>query len=212
MDEVCRGYALDHLGSDGCSLEDIANQVWILNTTDWIRGLDYINGDLCKGLDLSGFSRVLHEFAMKSVEDLFKFHEDQGGQILKESWDLLGVKRRWIEGKISDKKLEKAISAYRSAYGVTSLAVGLVADLAPLMDASRDADWVTSKTVYYATYRTAYRAAYWTAYWSADRSKNRAIEKKRQVDMLGDMLEDSVGIERGVKGKSLESKVIEGGL
>ena len=197
MDEVCREYAIDHLGDAGCSLEDIASQVWLLNATDWIRGQDCITGYLCKNLNHSGFSRVLHEFAIKVAEDPLRFHEKQGGRVLKESWELLDMKRRWIDGEISDKELGKARAIYRDIYRID---VYLVADRAAYSSADL------------AAYLAAYWAAYGTVNGIANGTANEAIERKKQVNLLGDMLEDSVGIERGVKGESLESKVSGGGL
>jgi len=148
-----------------------------------MRGLGYIHGDLCKDLDDSGLDRVLHEFAMKTTEDFLRSHEKQGGQVFKKSWDLLGVKRRWIEGEISDEELDNARIAY----------------------------WIADRAAERFVNLTAYWAAYWAADWAADLAAygtaNEAIERKKQMELLGDMLEDSIGIQRGVKGKSLGSKV-----
>jgi len=191
MDEVSRGYAIAHLGGDGCSIEDIANQVWILNTTDWIRGLDYIPWILCKNLDYSGFDGALHEFAVKVAEDFLVSHEKREGEALKESWDLLELKRKWMEREISDKELEKARAA----------------DLAAFWDAYGVAD----RAAYWAADRAAEEAAYKTISWAVHRAEYRDVEKKKQLELLGDILEDSVGIQGGVEGKSLESKVLEGG-
>jgi len=179
MDEVSRGYALSHLGGDGCSIEDIASQVWTLNVTDWLREQKKISRDLCKDLDLSGFDMALHEFALRIAEDLFN-HEKKGWKVSKESWDLLDIKRRWIKGEVSDEELREAKDAYR---------VGASA-----------ASWAVYGAAYWAAYRVAYHAAY------------SAADRKRQLELLADILEDSVGIQRGVEEKSLESKVLAGGL
>jgi len=184
MDSVSRGYAIAHLGDDGYSIDDIAEQVWVLNATDWLRGQDEFSWSLFKDLDSGGFSRALHEFAMKVAEDFLRTEEKQGQKVSKESWELLGVKRRWIEGEISDKELKD----------------------------SRATDWAANGAVYRAAFwavdravdRAAYMAAYWAAYSAADR--------KRQLELLADILEDSIGIQRGVEEKSLESKVLAGGL
>jgi len=179
MDEVCRGYALAHLGD----IEAIVSQAWMLNATDWIRGQKKISFNLCKTLDYSGCNKELHEFALRIVEDLFNSHEKKGGQVSKESWELLKLKKRWIDGQVSDKELREA----RIAYWDTYLATGWAA--------YGDADW--------AAYGVASLDAYWAAY--------RAAEANNKLELLGDMLEDSIGIERGFKGESLESKVSEGG-
>jgi len=198
LDEVSRGYALAHLGD----AEDIADQVWLLNATDWIRGGDYLTGYLCEDLVFTGFSRVLHEFALKVAEDFLKSREKQGGEILKKSWDLLGVKRRWLEGEISDRELEKA----RDAEGYTYWTVGWAADRdavsAADMTAYRSADMTAAELVSRAAVGTTSTATDWAAY--------RAAVQKKQLELLGDMLDDSVGIQRGVKEESLESKVKKG--
>ena len=177
MDEVCRGYAIAHLGGDGCSLEDTANQVWTLNAIDWIREQDEISWSLCQDLDSGGFSMMLHEFAMRIAEDSLRDCEEQGGQVFKKSWELLGVKRRWIEGEISDKELDNARDVYRDSY------------------------WAANRDVYRAAYWAAKRAAnrdvYRVAYWAAHMAADWAAVRKNQVNLLGDMLEDSMGIERG---------------
>jgi len=192
MDEVCRGYVIAHLGD----IESIAGQVWLLNTTDWLREQNEIYGELYKTLDYMGFPRVLHEFSMKIAEDSLRSHEKQGGQVLKTSWELLKVKRRWMEGEISDKEFDDARAAYR------------VGDKA----ADRAADWDVGWAAYWAASRSAYQAAYWAAYGTADVSAYSAAYRKRQLELLADILEDAVGIKRGFEGKSLESKVSEGGL
>jgi len=193
MDEVSRGYALSHLGD----AEAIAKQVWVLNATDWIRGHYEISWRLCKDLDLSGFDRALHEFAMKIAEDLFNFHEKKGWKVSKESWELLKVKRRWIGGEVSDEEFKKERVAYRSASWVAYWAVDLIAYWAADMDADLAANLAISWAAYYGP-------SYYGPSWVG--------EEKRQVGLLGDMLEDAVGIERGVEEKSLESKVLTGGL
>ena len=166
MDEVCRGYAIAHLGD----IENIAGQVWLLNTTDWIRGQDEISLNLCKNLNHSGFSSVLHEFAIRVSEDSLRSHEKQGGQVLKESWELLDMKRRWMEGEISDKELDDARNVYRNVY--------------------RNAYWAA----YEAADEAAYRAASSAADLAADRAADRAVKRNKQMELLGDMLEDSVGL------------------
>jgi len=198
MDEVCRGYALAHLGD----IEAIASQVWVLNVTDWIRGQKIISFNLCKTLDDSGLGRELHEFALKITEDLLRPHEKQGGQVFKESWKLLEVKRRWIKGEVSDEELREARAASSSAYSATYGAASR-----PGYSAARSADRAADTAVYWAGSRTASWAASWATYWAAD----TAAERKKQVELLGDTMEDTVGIERGFKGENLESKVSKGG-
>jgi len=183
MDEVCRGYAIAHLGDDGCSLEDITEQVWVLNVTDWIRGQKTISFNLCKTLDYSGFDRELHEFALRIAEDLFNSHEKKGGKILKGTRELLEIKRRWIEGEVSNKELREDRIAYWDAYKDTG-------------------DWEVFGAASWAAYGVAYGAASLDADWAA----YRAAEAKNKLELLGDMLEDSVGIKRGFKGESLDSK------
>ena len=177
MDEVCRGYAIAHLGGDGCSIEDTASQVWLLNATDWIKRQDEIQESLCKDLDSGGFSRVLHEFAMKVAEDFLRDRKKQGQKVSKESWELLHLKRRWLDGEVSDEELKTPRTAYWAAYRAADLAADMVA--------------------YWAAYWAASWAAYWATYWETDRVENWATEKKKQVELLVEMLEDSVGIERG---------------
>ena len=180
MDSMSRGYALSHLGDAGCSIEDIADQVWLLNATDWMREQKKISWNLCKDLDDSGLDRVLHEFALKIVENFLIFNEKQVDKRFKGTWDLLQIKRKWLEGEVSDKTLDNTRDADWAAYSAASSA----------------ADW--------AAYRAADRAAYWAAYSAADRAAywatDRAAEQKKQLELLGEMLEDSVGIERGVEG------------
>jgi len=212
MDEVCRGYALAHLGDAGYSIEGIAEQVWLLNATDWMRGVDKLSWSLYKKLNHSGFSRVLHEFAMKIAEDFLRDREKQGQKVLKESWDLLQIKRKWMEGQVSDKELDNARNAFRdadwAAYWAAYRAANWDADWAADLAANWDADWAA----YWAADRVAYAAAYWAASRIADWAAHGAAVQKGQMDLLGDMLEDSVGIQRGVEEKSLESKVLAGGL
>jgi len=195
MDSVSRGYAIAHLGDDGCSLEDIASQVWTLNATDWLRGQDEFSWSLYKTLAYSGFDRALHEFAMKVAEDFLRDRKKQGQKVSKESWELLHLKRRWLDGEVSDEELKDSRDVYRDSY----TDVEVVAYWA----ASRIADWAAS----FAAYWAAVRAIDWATVRAAD----GAAVQKGQMDLLGDMLEDSVGIQRGVEEKSLESKVIEGG-
>jgi len=210
LDEVCRGYALAHLGGDGCSLDVIADQVWLLNAIDWLRGQDEISWSLYKTLDYSGLDRELHEFAVKVAEDFLVSYEKQGGQVLKESWELLGVKRRWIEGEISDKELKDSRDAYWAAdwaaLGAASWlayrAAYWVADMAADLSASLAADLAADG----AAEMAADGAAEMVVYTAAD----GAAVQKGQVRLLVEMLEDSVGIERGVERKSLESKVLSG--
>jgi len=189
MDEVCRRYALAHLGD----IEAIASQVWMLNATDWIRGQDELSWNLCKTLDYSGLDRELHEFAIKTAEDFFIFKKKQGGQVFKESWKLLEVKRRWMKEEVSDEELREARAASASSSAYSSV------------------DTVAYWAVNGAADKAAYMAAYWDAYRATDRATDRAAERKKQLELLGDILEDAVGIERGFKGESLESKVSEGG-
>jgi len=192
LDEVSRGYALSHLGD----AEAIAKQVWVLNATDWLRGKDEISWNLYKTLAYNGFSRVLHEFALKITEDFLVSHKKQGGQVLKESWELLLLKRRWMEGEILDEELDNARTAERAASRAAHMA----------------AYWAANRVAHMAAYWVAYWAAYMAAYMAADGAADWAADKKKQVELLADILEDSVGIERGVEGKSLESKVLTGGL
>ena len=199
LDEVCRGYVLNHLRDAGCSIEDIANQAWLLNATDWMRGQDKIEESLCKDLDYGGLDRELHEFAIKITEDLLKLHEKQGDQVSKESWELLGVKRRWIKGEISDKELDNVRVPYWTALRDTASHA--------LRDTASHAHWAVLRAILRAVSRTALGAALGAAHWAAMRATEMAAVQKGQMDLLGDMLEDSVGIERGVKGKSLDSKV-----
>jgi len=186
MDEMSRGYALSHLGDTGCSLEAIADQVWLLNATDWLRGQDELSWSLYKTLNHRGFSRVLHEFAMKVAEDFLRDRKKQGGQVLKKSLELLEVKRRWMKGEISDQELREATDAYRVAASAAS--------------------WAALGAAYWAADRAAYHAAYWAEHSAADGD----VEKKKQVELLVDMLEDSVGIQRGqvrLLGEMLEDSV-----
>jgi len=206
MDEVCRGYAIAHLGDIGRSIEAIASQVWLLNAIDWMRAKNEIYWRLCKTLAYSGFDGVLHEFAMRAAEDLLVFHGNQGGQDLKESWELLQLKRRWIEGEVSKEELDKARTVSWDASIHEKLDLNVAAamaafwatDTASYRAASRAVDWV----VFHAAYRSTLSAE--------KRSTKRSVEKKRQMELLGDMLEDSAGIQRGVEGKTLDSKVFSG--
>jgi len=209
MDEVCRGYTIAHLGNDGCSIEDIANQVWILNATDWMRGQKKIFFNLCKTLDYSGFDRVLHTFSLKIAEDFLQDQRRQGRRFSKKTWKLLEIKRRWMDGEVSDEELDNARYAYLDAYRVT------------YSNRGRTVYGSAKGGVYGSAEATAYWAAHSAASWAASRAVSRAagraadgykdIGRKKQVELLGDMMEDSVGIERGVKGKNFESKLFKGG-
>jgi len=187
MDEVCRGYTIAHLGD----AETIASQAWMLNATDWIRGQKKISFNLCKILNSGGFNRELHQFALRIAEDLFNSHEKQGIKILKVTCELLERKRRWMEGEVSDKELNEARVVCLDAYG----AVGW------------DVDWAVYGAVYSATDWSADWAAYGAADWAADWAADAAVVIKKQLEWLGELLEDAVGIERGFNGESLESKV-----
>jgi len=210
MDEVCRGYAIAHLGD----IEIIANQVWVLNATDWLMEQKQISRNLCKDLAFSGFNRVLHEFAIKIAEDSLRSHEKQGGQVLKTSWELLKVKRRWMEGEISDKELDDARAAlgaaYRAADWAAYWATHSAADWATHSAADWAADRAAERFVNLTAYWAAVRAVDWAAYWAADgaadgaadlaadraadRVVNWAVVRKNQMNLLGDMLEDSAGL------------------
>jgi len=201
LDEVSRGYALAHLGD----AEDIAKQVWLLNATDWIRGEYDILLNLCKDLDYSGFDRELHTFSLKIAEDALKdsskkTHDKQGCKVLKEGLSFLDSKRKWINGEVSNKELRKRIYELWDVYRA----------------ANNQSNWAT----YWAAYKiassaaslSAEEAAYNTISWAVYRTEYRDEERKKQLELLGDILEDSVGIQRGFEGESLESKVSEGGL
>jgi len=200
MGEVCRGYTLAYLGDT----ETIAKQVWILNATDWMRGKNEISWSLYNSCNDNGFYRVLHEFALKLAENLLVSHKKQAGEVLEECWALLQLKRRWVDGEASNKELDRAIIACWDAHRAAEERVNVAVSRVAYWAGDRDAYFAASRAGYWDANYAATRAASWDVGW--------AEKRKQHVELFADMLEDSVGIERGVEEKTLDSKVLAGDL
>jgi len=203
MNEVCRGYTIAHLGDAGYSLEDIANQVWMLNVTNWIKRQDELSWNLFKDLYFYGFERELHEFALKTAKHYLLYYNKKGERVLKKSVEILKAKRKWLDGKVSTFKFMKMLIAYNNLdyYGDY---------LGAYYTAASAADGDACKAARQTMYTIASWATEFTTYAEFDATFQTEINK--QFHLLADMLEDTVGIERGFNGESLESKVFEGGL
>ena len=59
--------------------------------------------------------RILHEFACWCAEGALKAERKAGREPDPRSWEAIKVKRRWLEGKATDKELAAARAAARAA-------------------------------------------------------------------------------------------------
>jgi len=195
MDEVCRGYAIAHLGD----AETIASQVWLLNTTDWMRKRTHIYFNLARDLDRSGFSSVMHKCSLKIVRNALCLTSKLDANFLKDSHELMESMKRWIDGEYSRSTYSNYREKYKNAY------------CRELRD-MQNYDYSLLNMVYLGSSFNVTLSLVDANYWGYYNSSYPEESEKRNIHLLADMLEDSVGIERGVEEKSLESKVIEGGL
>ena len=106
----------------------------------------------------------VHELACKYAERALRRARKDGCE-LKESWELLRIKRLWIRGEVTDTELDNArIAANWAATWVAHWA----------------ADWVAG--------RVADRAVNWAADWAADWVK----ERKEQLKLIRKVLNKEI--------------------
>ena len=134
---------------------------------DVIEGDDKLCGRRRTVLWMLDATRLLHEFACQSAEDALALVEQPD----ERSVAGIAAKRAWLDGKITDKKLDSAWAAAWDA----SQNVAWVASAAALAawDASRSAAWAAVRDAVEAAAEAA-RSASWDAAWAEAWSTARA--------------------------------------
>jgi len=103
MDEVCRGYAIAHLGD----IENIAGQVWILNATDWMRQQTFISLSFMRNSDYHDLQMyiIIENLAIKIAKDSMSISPKIVDSYF---WHVFNLKIRYISKEASIEELEEA--------------------------------------------------------------------------------------------------------
>ena len=124
----------------------------------------------------------LHEMACKFAENALKAERKAGREPHPDSWEVIKVKRLWINKKATDEQLKIARAAAWSAENDAAWAAGREAAWEAARAAARSAAdsaaWSAGRSAAWAAKRSAVWAAKSAAAWEAERKKQINIVKR----------------------------------
>jgi hypothetical protein len=156
----------------------------------------------CKVLTMADATTVLHEFGCLCAEQALLREREAGREPDPRSWAAIEVKRKWLRGEATDKKLEAAWDAARNAVYATAgnmnwnaagaAALSAAGDLAcnVACDAARDAACSAANN---AACGTASDDATWDMIWDVAWDVAWTTQNAKLEEMLHVLLEEGEG-------------------